>query len=126
MMRKMPAEAIDFILTDPPYLVNYRDLEGRTIHNDRDDTWLKPAMAEAYTVLKQNRLAIMFYGWTRVDSFFAAWREEGFQPVGHMVFRKAYSSKSSSFATSTSRRSAGEGQAATAKATAWRCNCYAL
>jgi DNA modification methylase len=97
MMRQMPAEAVDFILTDPPYLVNYRDREGRTIHNDRDDTWLKPAMAEAYRVLKQNRVAIMFYGWTRVDSFFAAWREAGFKPVGHIVFQKAYSSKSRFF-----------------------------
>lgn len=36
----------------------------------------------------------MFYGWTRVDEFFAAWREAGFQPVGHLVFQKTYASKS--------------------------------
>src|SRR5882762_7284712 len=36
----------------------------------------------------------MFYGWTRVDEFFAAWRVAGFQPVGHLVFQKTYSSKS--------------------------------
>jgi len=36
----------------------------------------------------------MFYGWTKVDEFFAAWKDAGFQPVGHIVFRKAYSSKS--------------------------------
>jgi site-specific DNA-methyltransferase (adenine-specific) len=97
VMRQMPAEAVDFILTDPPYLVNYRDREGRTIQNDRDDTWLKPAMAEAFRVLKQDRVAIMFYGWTRVDDFFAAWREAGFRPAGHIVFQKAYSSKSRLF-----------------------------
>ena len=94
VMRQMPASSVDFILTDPPYLVNYRDRDGRTIHNDVDDTWLRPAMAEAYRVLKQNRVAIMFYGWTKIDAFFEAWRGAGFQPVGHIVFRKSYSSKS--------------------------------
>jgi site-specific DNA-methyltransferase (adenine-specific) len=94
VMRQMSAESVDFILTDPPYLVNYRDRTGRSIQNDANADWLKPAMHEAYRVLKQDRVAIMFYGWTRVDEFFAAWREAGFQPVGHLVFQKAYSSKS--------------------------------
>ena len=31
VMRQMPANSVDFILTDPPYLVNYRDRSGRTI-----------------------------------------------------------------------------------------------
>jgi hypothetical protein len=50
-MLEMPANSVDFILTDPPYLVNYRDRSGRTIQNDVDETWLKPAMAEAYRVI---------------------------------------------------------------------------
>jgi site-specific DNA-methyltransferase (adenine-specific) len=93
-MRKMPANSVDFILTDPPYQVNYRDRSGRSIQNDADASWLKPAMQEAYRVLKQNRVAIMFYGWTKVDAFFEAWKGAGFRPVGHLVFRKTYSSKS--------------------------------
>jgi site-specific DNA-methyltransferase (adenine-specific) len=94
VMRHIPAESVDFILTDPPYLVNYRDRTGRTIRNDKNSDWLKPAMKEAYRVLKQDRLAAMFYGWSAVDKFFAAWREAGFYPVGHVVFRKDYSSRS--------------------------------
>ena len=94
VMRQMPTNSVDFILTDPPYLVNYRDRHGRSIQNDVDDQWLKPAMAEAYRVLKQDRVAVMFYGWTKVDAFFDAWKGAGFQPVGHLVFRKAYSSSS--------------------------------
>lgn len=93
VMREMPANSVDFILTDPPYLVNYRDRDGRAIQNDAKADWLKPAMREAYRVLKMNRVAIMFYGWTKVDEFFAAWKAAGFQPVGHIVFRKTYSSK---------------------------------
>ena len=88
VMREMPANSVDFILTDPPYLVNYRDRSGRSIQNDADAAWLKPAMAQAYRVLKQNRVAIMFYGWTKVDVFFEAWKDAGFRPVGHIVFRK--------------------------------------
>jgi site-specific DNA-methyltransferase (adenine-specific) len=94
VMRQMPANSVDFILTDPPYLVNHRDRDGRTIQNDTDASWLKPAMAEAYRVLKQDRVAIMYYGWTKVDAFFAAWKDAGFQPIGHLVFRKSYASKS--------------------------------
>jgi DNA modification methylase len=93
VMQTMPANSVDFILTDPPYLVNFCDRRGRTIQNDVNADWLKPAMAEAYRVLKQDRLAVMFYGWTKVDAFFEAWRAAGFQPVGHIVFRKTYSSK---------------------------------
>ncbi len=93
VMRQMPANSVDFILTDPPYLVNYRDRDGRTIQNDANADWMKPAMPEAYRVLKQDRVAIMFYGWTKVDAFFDAWKAAGFQPVGHIVFRKTYSSK---------------------------------
>jgi site-specific DNA-methyltransferase (adenine-specific) len=94
VMGNMPANSVDFILTDPPYLVNYRDRDGRTIQNDAKADWLKPAMREAYRVLKQNRVAVMFYGWTKIDAFFEAWRSAGFLPVGHLVFRKTYSSKS--------------------------------
>ena len=93
-MAELPAESVDFILTDPPYLVNYRDRSGRSIQNDINADWLKPAMREAYRVLKMNRVAVMFYGWTKVDTFFAAWKDAGFQPIGHIVFRKTYSSKS--------------------------------
>jgi DNA modification methylase len=94
VMQQMPDGCIDFVLTDPPYLVNYRDRSGRTIQNDVDESWLKPSMVEAYRVLKQDRLAVMFYGWTKVDTFFEAWRSAGFQPVGHIVFRKSYASRS--------------------------------
>ncbi len=94
VMSEMPANSVDFILTDPPYLVSYRDRDGRTIQNDTKADWLKPAMQQAYRVLKQDRVAIMFYGWTKIDMFFDAWKAAGFQPVGHLVFHKSYSSNS--------------------------------
>lgn len=31
LMRQMPRNAVDFILTDPPYLVNYQGRDGRKV-----------------------------------------------------------------------------------------------
>jgi DNA modification methylase len=93
VMRNLSAKSIDFILTDPPYLVSYQDRAGRSIQNDNQSTWLKPAFAECYRVLRQDSLMIAFYGWTQVDKFVAAWREAGFRIIGHLVFRKSYASK---------------------------------
>lgn len=93
VMRQMQANSVDFILTDPPYLVNFRDRTGRKLQNDTDDNWLKPAMAAAYRILKHNRLMLCFYGWPRADRFLAACKDAGFRPVGHLVFQKSYTSK---------------------------------
>ncbi len=92
VMRRLDAASVDFILTDPPYLADYRSRDGRTILNDADDRWLKPAFSEAYRVLRRDCFCISFYGWPHADKFMAAWRAAGFRIVGHIVFRKAYAS----------------------------------
>ncbi len=92
VMRGLGRESVDFILTDPPYLVDYRSRDGRTIRNDADDRWLKPAFSEAHRVLRRDCLCVSFYGWPHADKFMAAWRAAGFRIVGHLVFRKAYAS----------------------------------
>jgi len=93
VMAHLPARCVDFILTDPPYLVNYRDRSGRSVANDANDgAWLKPAFAQIHRVLKDNSLCVSFYGWNKVDLFMTAWREAGFAIVGHIVFRKHYGS----------------------------------
>ena len=92
VMRKMESASVDFILTDPPYLVNYCDRAGRTIANDVDARWVKPAFAEMHRVLKDDTYCLSFYGWNKADVFFNAWRAAGFRIVGHVVFRKKYAS----------------------------------
>jgi site-specific DNA-methyltransferase (adenine-specific) len=92
LMAGLPAESVDFILTDPPYLVNYRDRSGRSIAGDDDARWLQPAFAEMHRVLKDESFCVSFYGWTKIDLFMAAWRAAGLRIVGHIVFRKAYAS----------------------------------
>jgi site-specific DNA-methyltransferase (adenine-specific) len=94
VMRRMPAASVDFILTDPPYLVRYKSRSGQTVRNDDNATWLEPAFAEMHRVLKPGSLCLSFYGWNKADLFFAAWRKAGFRIVGHIVFRKGYASSS--------------------------------
>jgi adenine-specific DNA-methyltransferase len=88
----LPDTTVDFILTDPPYLVSYKPRDGRSVSNDHDDSWLKPAFAEMYRVLAADGYCLTFYGWPHADRFMQAFRAAGFRPVGHFAFPKPYSS----------------------------------
>jgi site-specific DNA-methyltransferase (adenine-specific) len=92
VLKTLPTDSVDFVLTDPPYFVRYRDRAGRTIRNDQYPGKVLDAFRDVYRVLKPNTLCVSFYGWNRVDSFFAAWKGAGFTPVGHIVFSKEYAS----------------------------------
>lgn len=91
-MRSFDRGAVDFILTDPPYVTNFRDRQGRAVANDDNDRWLRPAFNQMHRVLKDGGFAISFYGWNKVDLFMDAWKAAGFRVVGHLVFRKRYAS----------------------------------
>lgn len=84
--------SVNFILTDPPYLVGYKSRDGRKIANDDNAAWLKPAFAEMYRVLARDGYCFSFYGWPHADRFLGAFRAAGFRPVGHFTFLKQYSS----------------------------------
>ena len=84
----------DLVLTDPPYLVNYRDRQGRSIAGDKDGGWLMPTFFEIHRVMKPGGFCVCFYGWNRIDQFMAAWKTSGLHPVGHIVFAKNYASSS--------------------------------
>jgi adenine-specific DNA-methyltransferase len=92
VMANMPAQSVDFVLTDPPYLVRYHDRSGRRLINDDNDAWLKPAFAQMHRVLKPDSLCVSFYGWNKTDVFMSAWRAAGFRIAGHILFRKRYAS----------------------------------
>jgi hypothetical protein len=77
--------SVDFVFTDPPYLVNYRDRQGRSLAGDNSSQWLKPAFADIYRVLKAGRYCVSFYGWSKADQFLAAWRTAGFYPAGRQA-----------------------------------------
>src|SRR5271170_1327200 len=92
VLPQLDAGSVDFVLTDPPYFVRYKDRSGRTIRNDRYPGQVLDAFNDVYRVLKDNSLCVSFYGWNRVDVFFGAWKAAGFTPVGHIVFSKSYAS----------------------------------
>ncbi|WP_377828404.1 DNA methyltransferase [Bradyrhizobium lupini] len=92
VMGRMDSASVDFILTDPPYLCNYRSRDGQSIANDDRDDWLEPAFAEMYRLLKPDSLCLSFYGYHVADKFIGAWRKAGFRIVGHVVFKKRYAS----------------------------------
>jgi DNA modification methylase len=98
VMRSMPSGCVDFILTDPPYITRYKGRDGRTVPNDDNAAWLAPSAAQMFRVLKNDAFAISFYGWTRTDLFFEAWRGAGFRIAAHLVFHKRYASKKAYFA----------------------------
>jgi DNA modification methylase len=92
VMRRMDAGSADFVLTDPPYLVRYRSRDGRSIANDADASWLPPAFAEIFRILRPDSFCVSFYGWSQADKFISAWRRAGFHLAGHLTFPKGYAS----------------------------------
>jgi DNA modification methylase len=85
-------QSFDLVVTDPPYMVGYRDRGGRSVLNDDNDAWLEPAFREIFRVLARNAFCVSFYGWNQTDRFFAAWKAAGFRIGGHITFPKRYSS----------------------------------
>jgi DNA modification methylase len=93
VLRTLPNESVDFVLTDPPYLVRYKDRSGRSIANDDNSGNALSAFSDLYRVLKPNTFCVSFYGWNSVVAFFEAWKQAGFASVGHIVWHKDYSSR---------------------------------
>ena len=92
VMAHIPTQSVDFVLTDPPYLINYQSRDGRKIINDDNDKWLKPTFAEIFRVLKRNSFCVSFYSWKYADKFLNAYQVAGFKIVGHLTFAKRYTS----------------------------------
>jgi adenine-specific DNA-methyltransferase len=88
----IPSGSVNFILTDPPYLVNYKSRDGRSVAGDDNAAWLKPAFVQMHRVLRADGFCFTFYGWPHADRFMEAFRAAGFRPVGHFSFPKRYTS----------------------------------
>lgn len=92
-LTEIPSESIDIVVTDPPYLVNYRPRDGRKCLNDGNDYWLRPAFCELHRILKSNSFLATFYGWPWIDLFMQVWKESGFRPVSHLAWTKSHCSR---------------------------------
>ena len=93
VLQSIPNESVDFVLTDPPYFVRYKDRSGRSIANDDHPESVLGAFNDLYRVLKPNTFCVSFYGWNSVAAFFDTWKRAGFTAVGHIVWHKDYSSR---------------------------------
>src|SRR5262249_18097265 len=92
ILETLPRESVDFVLTDPPYGVRYRDRSGRTVANDDSLAPVLQAFRALYRVLKPDRFCVSFYGWNRVGEVLRASTARGFYPGGPLVWQKAYAS----------------------------------
>ena len=73
-MKLLPDKSIDLIVTDPPYLMNYRSNYRKVkydyIIGDKDGKDLiTESIKEAYRVLKDNSAIYMFCSWHHIDFF---------------------------------------------------------
>ena len=92
ILPQLDAGSVDFILTDPPYVLRYKPRDGRTVPNDNNFAWLKPAFAEMFRVLRPDSFCVSFYGWPNAGKFVTAFLDAGFRIAGHFVFPKHYTS----------------------------------
>lgn len=75
-MKSMPNESIDLVVTDPPYLMNYRS-NRRTktekfkhIENDKNaHDLIKEYIAECYRLMKNDTAIYMFCSWHHIGFF---------------------------------------------------------
>lgn len=91
ILPQLPAETFDLVLTDPPYLVDYRGRWGsdwNPIEGDSDPSWVIPVYSELFRVLKRDSLCLTFYGWPQAETFLSAWRLVGFRPISVFVLVK--------------------------------------
>jgi DNA modification methylase len=93
LLAQLPADTVDFVLTDPPYIARYRARDGRTVPNDDNSGWLRPAFRQIARVLRPDSFAVVFYGWPHADQFLQAFRAAGLRTIGHLIFPKGYRSK---------------------------------
>lgn len=93
MLKTVEDKSVDLVVTDPPYLVNYKDRYGRKVANDDNADGVLPVFDEVYRTLKDHSYCISFYGWNSVHQFTQKWTELGFRIVGHIVWAKDYASR---------------------------------
>jgi site-specific DNA-methyltransferase (adenine-specific) len=92
VLKDLNSNSVDLVVTDPPYLIDYRERCGRRIANDSNADGVLPAFSELFRVLKNNSLCITFTGWKALNAVTTAWADAGFQIVGQIVWTKDYAS----------------------------------
>lgn len=94
-MKDIPDSSIDLIVTDPPYLIDYKtgrrkDKEHRfnnVILNDDNEDLIKNYIKECYRILKDDTAMYMFCSVSKVD-FFKSELEKYFIVKNMIIWQK--------------------------------------
>jgi len=92
VMKGIPDNSVDLVITDPPYGVNWqsnrRIIKHEHIENDDDLSWALPVYSEIYRAMKKDSLMVSFYSWTYVEIFMNVWKQIGLKPKSNFVWVK--------------------------------------
>lgn len=95
VLNTMAEGTIGLVVTDPPYLVNYRDRDGRSLRNDDNADGVMPVFEPMARAMKQDSYAVCFAGWSALPQFTAAWEAAGLRIVSQIIWQKSYASRKS-------------------------------
>lgn len=93
VMRDMPDDCVDLVLTDPPYGIDFQSARRidkydwkPKIVNDKEPfvEWIK----DAYRILKPTGRLICFYRWDVQEKFLAEIIRSGFNPKSQIIWDK--------------------------------------
>ena len=76
-MKRIPDESVDLVVTDPPYLINYKTSHrknknhrfNKPILNDNNPDVISEYIKECYRIMKENTALYMFCSFDKVDFF---------------------------------------------------------
>ena len=90
VMKNIPDNSIDLIVTDPPYLINYKSnwCMSKQILGDSEYDLIKNSIKEMYRVLKNNSAAYIFCSPKKVDYFIRYCQSAGFVIKNSIVWVK--------------------------------------
>jgi len=90
LLTTFPEQSVDLVVTDPPYLVNYRDRTGRSLANDTNPDAVLPVFAPLARVMKQDSYAICFAGWSALPQFSTTGEAAGLRIVSQIIWPVSY------------------------------------
>lgn len=96
VMKQMEPETVDLIVTDPPYLMNYKsnmrkDKSHRfcqVIENDDNPELIENYIKECYRILKPNTAMYMFCNSNKVEFFKSTLEKTGFKVKNMIIWVK--------------------------------------
>lgn len=94
VLETLPDACANLVVTDPPYLINYRDRTGRSIKNDDNALWVEPTFKHLYRILQDKSYCVVFCALPSLVPFITAAQQAGFRTLGQIIWNKSYASSS--------------------------------